>query len=440
MRRVSETHRSPGRCSHRLTKGARWRAAIAALALTGCASQGLPPGGPEDPDPPEIVSITPDTMATNVAPRAVVFRFNEVVSERPQGAPSMSALFLISPGDGAPVVDWNRTALTVRPRGGWRRNTTYSVTMLPGLADLRGNARTEGAHAVFSTGSSIPRTAITGYIFDWLTGRPAGRAIVEAISRPDSVAYLAVADSSGWFRIPYAPAGDYTIRGFVDANNNRGFDERELWDSIRVTLADSASVELLAFSHDTIGPRISAVAVLDSVTLRATFDRGIHPDQSITSAIFTLRAADSTVVPIAAARSARAWEEARRARTDSLAADSARRVLPARPDSLRRRPLAGPDSARRVSAPPAVPAVSDSVSPMIPRRPSKPSPVLEVIVEVARPLQPRAAYRLEAKEVRGLLLTPRTSERAFTTPAPPSIPADSAAGTAPPNPGRSPGP
>src|SRR5687768_13727930 len=75
------------------------RAALAwlLLSIAACASPGPPPGGPEDPDPPELVAITPDTMATGASPRAVVFRFNEVVSERPQGATTLGGLFLISP-------------------------------------------------------------------------------------------------------------------------------------------------------------------------------------------------------------------------------------------------------------------------------------------------------------------------------------------------------
>ena len=406
------------------------RAAAAAMLalLVSCASPGPPPGGPEDPDPPELVSITPDTMATRTSPRAVVFRFNEVVGERPQGATTLGGLFLISPRDGAPDVDWNRTALTVRPRRGWRPNTAYTVTMLPGLVDLRGNVRTEGAVATFSTGPAIPRTTITGQVFDWAAGTPARRAMVEAISRPDSVVYIAISDSTGMFRIPHAPPGAYTVRAFIDANNNRGFDERELWDSARVVLTDSTRLELLAFLHDTIGPRISAVTIADSVTLRVSFDRGIDPGQSIGPAMFTLRARDSSVVPIASARSARDWDRARSARADSAARDTVRGGAPAP------RPGAPP---RAAAVPPARPA-ADSVAQ--PATPSRPPPVTEIVIELGRALQPGGSYRLQATSVRGLLLTARTSERAFTVPEPPPAAAatDSADRSARPAPPPSP--
>ena len=377
------------------------------LALAACASPGPPPGGPEDPDPPELVAVTPDTMATGTSPRAVVFRFNEVVSERPQGATTLGGLFLISPRDGAPDVDWNRTALTVRPRRGWRRNTAYTVTMLPGLADLRGNIRREGAVATFSTGSSIPRTAITGQIFDWVAGSPAQRALVEAISRPDSVVYIALADSAGRFRIRHAAPGTYTVRAFLDANNNRGFDERELWDSARVVLTDSTRLELLAFAHDTIGPRISEAMIADSVTLRVTFDRPIDPGQAIGPAIFALRTRDSTLVPITSARSARDWDQARSASRDTAGADSVRRVVPPSRPAV---PQRGAPAGARDTADSAARAA----------RPSRPSPISEVVLELGRPLVPGGSYRLQASEVRGLLRNPRTSERAINVPERPA--------------------
>lgn len=388
--------------------------------LAACASPGLPPGGPEDPDPPELVAVTPDTMTTGTSPRAVVFRFNEVVSERPQGATTLGGLFLISPRDGAPEVDWNRSAITVRPRRGWRRNTTYTVTMLPGLVDLRGNVRQEGAVAIFSTGPSIPGTSITGQVFDWAAGTPAQRALVEAISRPDSVVYIAQSDSAGRFRIPFVPPGTYTVRAYLDANNNRGFDERELWDSVRVVLADSARLELLAFAHDTIGPRISAVTIADSVTLRVTFDRGIDPAQSITPAMFALRARDSSLVALASVQTAREWDRARAARADSLATDSIPRATPPPGQARPVRPGA-PQTARDTAGTGARQA-----------RPSRPSPISEVVIELRRPLEPGGVYRLQAANVRGLLLTPRTSDRTFTAPerVPPPGAADSARGTA----------
>src|SRR4029079_8676983 len=115
-----------------------------------------------------------------IKPKEVVFRFDEVVSERPAGAPNLQQLFLISPRDGEPNVDWHRSEVTVRPRRGWRANTAYTITMLPGMSDLRGNVRNTGAVLVFSTGAEMPQSRIAGTVFNWLTGNPAPRAFIEA--------------------------------------------------------------------------------------------------------------------------------------------------------------------------------------------------------------------------------------------------------------------
>jgi len=141
------------------------RLIAAALLATGCASPGIPPGGPPDVAAPELVKITPDTGSVGVKPKDVVFQFDEVVAERP-GAATLSDLFLISPRDGVPDASWHRSAIAVKPSRGWRANTPYTVIMMKGVADLRGNIRKTGATTFFSTGPTIPRTRITGTVFD----------------------------------------------------------------------------------------------------------------------------------------------------------------------------------------------------------------------------------------------------------------------------------
>lgn len=406
----------------RLTARRRVAAAAAGLALAACASPGGgPPGGPPDEKPPGIVRILPESAATGVRSPRVVFEFDEVVSERPQGAVSLNGIFLLSPRDGEPRVRWQRDAITIRPRRGWRRNTVYTVTMLPGLVDLRSNVRRTGAATVFSTGGAIPATRITGAAFDWITGLPAGRALVEAIARPDSTVYIALADSLGRFMLAHLPPGDYTVLAYVDANNNRSRDVREPFDSARVTLVDSATTELLAFVHDTLGPRIDAAAPLDSLALRVAFDKPLDPAQQLTLANFALLRADSTAVPLAGVQSKTAYDSSVAASSpdrrlgDSLSADTARHP------SVRPSRLARPDTARR---PPPVA--------------SRPSPAAEVVLRLAVPLAPGESYRLRAIDVRNLVGRARTSERVVTIPgaAPvdttrPPAPADTTRGRAP---------
>jgi hypothetical protein len=381
------------------------RRLILAVVLAGCASPGNPPGGPEDREPPVLQRIIPDTGAVNVRPRNVIFRFNEVVSERPQGVTSLERLFIVSPRDGDPRVEWRREELAVRPRRGWRPNTVYMITMLPGVADLRGNVRKEQTVVVFSTGPTIPRTQISGIAFDWPAAKPASGALIEAIARPDSTIYVQKADSTGHFIMPHLPPGRYTLLAIIDANGNNDRDPREPWDSVGVTLADSTRVELLAFVHDTIGPRIRDVAVRDSLTLRVGLDKPLDSTQRIDTTLFTLKAADSSIVPIMQVRPAREFE---REQADRDRADSTRRgdTTAARPipGAFDRDRAAARDTGRRAIAGASLP--------------SRPAPPQELILRVFPPFRLGVSYRLTARGVRNLLGYAFTSDKVFSVPKP----------------------
>lgn len=377
-----------------------------ALASTACASPGMPPGGPPDVAAPQLIAVAPDTGRTGTKPKEVIFRFDEVVAERPPGVTTLADLFLISPRDGTPDVSWHREEIAVRPRRGWRPNTTYTVTMLRGIADLRGNVRNTGASTFFSTGPSIPRTHVTGRVFDWVAGTPAAGSLVEALVPPDTThAYVAVADSSGQFSLEHLAAGRYMVRAFVDRNRNRGIDPGESWDSVTVDLTDSTATELLVFRHDSLPPRIRDVAAIDSLSLRVTFDKPVDPQQSLTSANFIVIGPDSATVPIAGV---------------------------------------GPVPKDTIATPAPSPAVQSRPPARVPRdtstktRPvmSRPAPIASVLIRLERPLVPKAVYRIRAIGLRGLLGQSGDSERAYTVPAPaPPAPAKSTpppAGTTPP--------
>ena len=260
----------------------------------------MPPGGPVDTEAPQIVKIVPDSGAVGTTPPAVIFRFDEVVSERPSGAASLTALFLISPRDGEPRVDWHREAISVRPRRGWKKNVAYTITLLPGLSDLRGNTRNTGAVTMFATGATVPTSRISGTFFNWGEGRPVTRnGVVQAWPRTDTtLVYVTTTDSAGAFVLGALPPAQYVVRGVSDDNNNRGLDRREPWDTAGVVLVDSAKVNLYGFIHDSLGTRLSSVNLRDSVTVDLVFDGPISMAQPIVPADIHVRAPDSTEIAV----------------------------------------------------------------------------------------------------------------------------------------------
>ena len=395
------------------------RRLILLLALVGCAQLGAPPGGPEDKSAPHLLRISPDTNALNARPRSVELRFDEIINERPSaGGGDLSNLFLISPRRGRVDVRWHRSRIEIRPRRGWAPNTTYTITQMRGVADLRGNVDTTDHEYMFTTGPTRAPAVIRGQVFDWVAGKASARAYAEAVHLPDSLTYSTFADSLGIAVFRYLPPGRYLLRAVVDANNNRVIDRRELFDSVTVTVTDSVSRELLAFVHDSVGPGIQTVDVRDSLSIRVTFDRPLNPRTPVEVGQFSLKAADSSAVAIASVQLGTVFE---RAEADSARAsavrDSVRQAQIA--DSIRRaNPNAAPPVRPPAQTPPAAApsARRPAADTTPPPKPSAPIPETYAVVRLTGPLAPGASYRLRVELLQSLMGITRSTDRVFTTP------------------------
>ena len=377
---------------------------LAAAAVAACASAGPPPGGPEDHSPPQIISLRPDSGQLNAKVKEVQFQFDEVVSDRPTGAASLDRMFLISPRNGEPRVSWHRSRISVRPERGFRDSTAYRITMLPGIADLRGNVRKDGATLVFSTGPTFPTLGIVGTVFDWAGQAIAKGAYVEAVAKRDTtVVYLTASDSSGQFDLGPLPAGNYTVRALIDQNSNRVFDRNEKWDSASVSVAATRpSVELDLIERDSVPPAFANVTVDDSVTITIAFDKPLDPTIPLQPALVALKRADSSDVTVTRVEWAMAHARAR------VAADSARRA-----DSLRA--AGNPPPA---AAPPPTPAGVRAPPP--PRKPKSPAPERAIVATVSpsTPMLPGQTIRVTTRALRNLLGKSSELTRTVTVPRP----------------------
>ena len=386
------------------------RRLIALVLVGGCASAGAPPGGPERKTPPEIVSISPDSGQINVKIKSAEFRFDEVVSDRPSSsATGLDQLFLVSPRNGTAVVSWHRTRINVRPRNGFRPNTAYRITMLPGLVDLRGNVRKDTRTILFSTGATFPAYSILGRVFDWAAERPAIGAYVEAISRADtSVVYLAATDTAGQFDVGPLPQGDYLVRALIDQNSNRIFDRNEKWDSVDVNVVNVRPVtELDAIERDSIPALLQNITPIDSLTLRVTFDKALDPFLALQPALIRLQRADSSQLEVTSVQWQGIYDRAQtRARE---VADSLRRVA------------ADTGKAAAATPPPPTPTPGGAGgrTPPAPPKPRLPAPDRGVVVTVARTTQlVPGSYVITVRGMRNLLGQSKEMSRTFTVSKP----------------------
>lgn len=391
--------------------------AVLLLLLVACARIEPPPGGPRDVAAPRLVATRPDSATVpGDFDGEVEFIFDETVSEGSSpsmgfGTGDLEKLVLLSPTDRVPDVSWKRSRITVKPAEGWQPGRVYRVELLAGVVDLRRNRSNASTTVTFSTGAATPTTRLTGRIMDWTLARPARGALVIAILLPDSLPYRTLADTAGWFDLGPLPAGEYLTYGVVDQNKNQRRDGREAWDTVRIA-GDTTTVSTFwAFPHDTIGPRITAIAVTDSLTGMVSFSQPLDPAQRLDSSVVRLvQLPDSTPVPVISLLPKRMHDSLYpvKAKADTTARDT---LAPA----LRERPLKPPvpaDTAR---------ARADTTRPPVPVR----EPLADKLwLRVASPWTAGAKYLLEVRGVRNANLASADARQTLSAPEPKPVPAD----------------
>jgi Bacterial Ig-like domain len=329
-------------------------------AGAGCASQGPPPGGPPRTTPAAIAKTVPESGAVVPDLRGdAVVQFDEVIDEapgstQPGGAiTGLASKVLLSPVAGDVKVSWHRDAIHISPKEGWKPNRVYRLELLPGIADLRRNVTKTGRTIVFSTGAPLPTAALRGTALLWVEQRILPQAVIRAAPLPDTVAYLALTDSVGDFRLQGIPPGRYRVWAIQDQNSNRRQDRREPFDTVTVALDSTATAVLWLFAHDTVGPRVRSVDAVDSVTLRLTFSQPLDPAHSPdTTTVRVFALPDTTPLRVQAlyrpaqfdsmqARARAIADSLKRLRDTTARKDTTARGRAAKDTTARARPAAG---------------------------------------------------------------------------------------------------
>ena len=195
---------------------------ICVCQSNNCANQGMPPGGPEDKTPPEIIHTIPDINSTNV-PRTteVEFEFSENIQDN-----SLKSLIFISPNPGKGfTIKAKGNKINLEFTDSLIANVTYSITLGTGIKDLRGNKLKESYTLGFATGDRLDEKQISGQVFAdkptevtvWAYFYSDGEAVNPGKDQP---IYVTQCDNEGKFKLSNLASRHYRLFAVRDQDKN----------------------------------------------------------------------------------------------------------------------------------------------------------------------------------------------------------------------------
>lgn len=127
-----------------------------------CAKEGMPPGGPEDTVPPEVVSVSPQPGSTQVD---LTSKIEITFSERMLAEITEEAIF-ISPLPRKPSdFGWRGKRLIITPGEALLPDRTYVISVGTDAQDLRRNRLSQSYTCAFSTGKELDYGSISGQVW-----------------------------------------------------------------------------------------------------------------------------------------------------------------------------------------------------------------------------------------------------------------------------------
>lgn len=245
-------------------------AVLLALLLASCAKVVAPSGGPVDDNPPEITAVVPEPGYTEEVPEEITIFFSEKIL----GSEGAIRLY---PNQGGEVFQ-NRDQVRVVTGA---NSGFIMVTVSANLEDLRGNRIANPETYVWN---SIPQDSFAEVTVNVLRG---GGGSVTSNARcdffllPDSATprITHFPDTMGIINAGWLLSGDYRILCYEDVDQSRTWDpEREPGTSSERALASGDNVQLSMTMTiiDSIGPRISDVAVLDGWHLEILWNEQVN--------------------------------------------------------------------------------------------------------------------------------------------------------------------
>jgi len=206
---------------------------FSASLLFHCAKEGMPPGGPEDTTPPEVISVSPkpDSIGVDLNSKIEI-----TFSERMLTKITEESIF-ISPLPKKPFdFRWRGKRLILTPQEPLQPDRTYVVSVGTDAQDLRRNRLSQSYTFAFSTGSKLDYGAISGEVWtkqETGLGREMGASVWAYLLSPDKTQidpqkekpnYVTQTDNEGKYTLKSLSLGKYRLFAVQDVNRDLVWD------------------------------------------------------------------------------------------------------------------------------------------------------------------------------------------------------------------------
>jgi hypothetical protein len=285
---------------------------IAATLLLSCAGQVPPGGGPEDFEPPEIVSVYPAPFTTSYDDRRIVLEFSEYVDR-----PSVNESIFISPAVGSLEFDWSGKEVEITFSQALRKNTTYVVNVGTDVKDMRrGNRMAQAFALAFSTGDSIDRGAIEGMVYPSVAGKPVTGVMMFAYKLdgmdPDTLNpstlqpdYITQTGQDGRFFFRHVSIGSYRVFAVRDEYRDLLYDPETdeyavLQNDVMLTETDTLAAGLVMrlARQDTTAPRLVEIRTIHQSLLTLGFSEGLDSAGATNQAVQIVDTSDGNALGV----------------------------------------------------------------------------------------------------------------------------------------------
>lgn len=205
------------------------------IGFWGCASTGMPTGGPKDEEPPYMVKSIPAANSLSFLGDEIRIEFNEII----QVSDIFQKLMVSPPVNKQPAVTTRGKTMIVKFQEDLQPNATYTLDFADAIKDNNEGNVLENFAFSFSTGDYIDSMAISGHLLDASDLSPVANALVMVYSNHADSAFRTLVplrvtrtNAEGYFSIKnLAPIG-YKLYALEDANRNYKYDqpgERIAW-------------------------------------------------------------------------------------------------------------------------------------------------------------------------------------------------------------------